>query len=520
MDMTTDFDVRRFCSRVEELGAVDPARALWAISRLVLDVISRQSSIGRVFSSRPLDLAAQAIGARLVAGIRVAPKRQDHIVYLFTQVGEFGGHGRVLRDLIAAEPGRKKTLILSHVFPAGSSEYNVISESGVAVEVAPDVDIAHKARWIAERLAAIAPEKSYMMLHQFDAALVAAAQPALTGQLVFLHNCDHSLCLGVHIQHAVHADFHRKGFFRCRSERTRPALQIAPGYIVPLTADDIGTRRGGRFMQRGHVTTCTTGGVEKSVNAHYLEPRPYLYQYSGLVASTLAASRGTHIHVGPLPDEMIAQIRADVASLSLPENRFVHIRNAPSVWQLFLDEAVDVYIGSVPYGGGRATVEAMGAGLPLLIHSNYRSEFLCVECEVYRDAMIWRNFDQFRDHIGRLTPIVLERQSALSRAYYEGFHAPRQLREALARIDRGLPQPEPEPLAWRGDALQDFIDDVLPGMQRSKTGETAALLALGGRSEADFQKLCMDSALGRRNDDEKSDPQAESDCAFGVDTAS
>ena len=336
-------------------------------------------------------------------------------------------------------------------------------------------------------IAAIAPRKTYMMLHQFDAALVAAAQPAFTGQLVFLHNCDHSLSLGVHIQHAVHADFHRKGFFRCRVERASPGYQIAPGYMIPMTAEDIGTRRGGRFMQRGHLTTCTTGGIEKFSNMHYLERRPYLYQYPKMVSLTLAASRGTHIHIGPLPDEMITQIRGDVASLGLPENRFVHIRNVPSVWQAFLDEAVDVFLGSIPYGGGRATVEAMGAGLPLVIHSNYSSEFLCVECEVYRDAMIWRNFDQFRQHVGRLDPAILERHSALSRAYYEDFHAPRWLEEALARIDRGLPQPEPEPLAWRGDLLQNFIDEALPGIQRTETDETVAVLALGKRCQPDLQ---------------------------------
>jgi hypothetical protein len=477
--MTTNFDVRRFCFHVEALAGTDPARGLWAISQLVLRVISRQSSIGRVFSSRELDLAAQAIGARIVAGISPAPKREDHIVYLLTQVGQFGGHGRVLRDLIAADSARKKTLILSHVFPATSSEYDIIVESGVKVEVAPQGDIAQKTRWIAERLAAIAPRKSYMMLHQFDAALVAAAQPTLTGQLVFVHNCDHALSLGVHIQHAVHADFHRKGFFRCRAERVHPGYQIAPGYIIPLTAEDIGMRRGGRFMQRGHLTTCTTGGFEKFVNEHFREPRPYLYQYLNMVGATFAASRGTHIHVGPLPDEIVARIRTEVASLGLPENLFIHIRNAPSIWQVFLDEAVDVYLGSIPYGGGRATVEAMGAGLPLVIHSNYRSEFLCVECEVYRDAMIWRDFDQFRRHVGLLGQASLERHSALSRAYYEDFHAPRRLEEALARIDRGLLQPEPEPLTWRGDPLQDFIDEALPDMHRMEIEETTGVLALG-----------------------------------------
>lgn len=398
----------------------------------------------------------------------------------------------MLRDLIAAEPAKRKTLILSHVFPATSSEYDIIVKSGVEVLVAPEGDMAEKTRWIATTLARLAPRKSYMMLHQFDSALVAAAQPYLTGRLVFIHNCDHALCLGIHIPHSAHADFHRKGFFRCRAERSAPELGTghgtpptasSPPYIIPMTAEDIGTRRGGRFLQRGHITTATTGGFEKFSNAHYLEPRPYLYQYPEIAGTVLAATRGTHIHVGPLPDEIFSQIRADVAALGLPADRFIHVKNTPNVWQLFLDDAVDVYIGSAPYGGGRATVEAMGAGLPLVIHSNYRSEFLSVEFEVYREAMIWRDLDQLQVQLSTIDTAKLERHSALSRAYYEDHHAQVRLSEALTRIDRGLPQPEPEPINWLGDPLQDFIDEALPRMQRLNIDETVEIMKLGGRRE-------------------------------------
>ncbi len=477
----TDFDVRQFCRRLEALNASDSAYALQAISRLVIEVISRQSSVGRVFSSRDLDLTAQAIGARIVDGIIPPAKRNDHIVYLLTQVGQYGGHGRVLRDIIAATQAHKKTLILSHVFPGNSSEYDIIIRSGVEVEIAPDDDAACKTRWIAERLAALAPSKCYMMLHHFDAVLVAVAQPALTGKLVFIHNCDHALSLGVHIPHAIHVDFHPKGFFRCRVERRSGADSTTPsGYIIPLTAEDIGTRRGGHFMQRGHATTCTTGGPEKFTNMHYTESRPYLYQYVEIVGAILSTSRGTHIHVGPLPEKIIAQIRAEVVFNGLPEDRFIYIPNAPSIWKVFLDEAVDVYVGSAPYGGGRATVEAMGAGLPLIIHSNYRSNFLSVECEVYNGAMIWQNIDQIRNFISNLTPGLLCQHSAISRSYYEDNHTPQRLEDALARIDRGLKPTDPKPIGWFGDPLQDFMDEALEGMKKIATDETTNLFSLGG----------------------------------------
>jgi len=437
----------------------------------VLEVISRQSSIGRVFSSRQLDLATVEIGARLTEDIQSPHKRNDHIVYLLSQVGQFGGHGRVLADLIAAERASRKTLLLSHVLPSMSSEYDIFLRAGISVEVAPDGDLAQKALWVSQRLAHIAPRKSYMMLHQFDSALVAAAQPKFTGSLVFVHNCDHSLSLGVHIPHAKHADFHRKGWLRCSSERLENS-----GFVIPLTATDIGPRNK-QFMQRNRIKTCTSGGFEKFTNHHYIEPRPYLYQYPEMVGVVLQATGGPHLHVGPLPDEMLQEIRRRIDLLGLPPDLFVHIPNAPSIWELLVRENVDLYLGSIPYGGGRATVEAMGAGVPLLIHSNYRSEFLSVEFEIYREAMVWRTFDELRAHLGGLTSQKLSRQSAASRAYYQKHHAAKRLRKAIAKIDRNRFERAPHQFHVMADFLQDFMDTGLG--EAPFPDETAAVLKLG-----------------------------------------
>lgn len=441
------------------------------MSRLVLEVISRQSSIGRVFSSRQLDLTALEIGAHLTEDIQPPLKYHDHIVYLLSQVGQFGGHGRVLADLIAAERASHKTLLLSHVLPSMLSEYDIFVSAGINVEVAPDGDFAQKTRWLSERLAHIAPRKSYMMLHQFDSALVAAAQPRFTGSLVFVHNCDHSLSLGVHIPHAKHADFHRKGWLRCSSERLENS-----GFMMPLTATDIGPRNK-QFMQGGRIKTCTSGGFEKFTNNHYIEPRPYLYQYPEMVGVILQETGSPHLHVGPLPDETLQEIRQRLELLKLPPDLFVHILNVPSIWELLVQENVDLYLGSIPYGGGRATVEAMGAGIPLLIHSNYRSEFLSVEFEIYREAMVWRTFEELRAHLDSLTSQTLFRQSAASRAYYQKHHTAEHLRKAIEKIDRNRFEHSTHQFHVTADFLQDFMDTGFG--QPPFPDETEAVLKLG-----------------------------------------
>lgn len=474
----TDFDVQQFCSQVKSLGATDPARALGAISRLVLQIISRQSSIGRVFSAPELDLVTLHIGEQLLGDLVCPARTESHTVYLLTQVGQYGGHGRVLRDLINAHSGAPQTLILSHVAPALVSEYDVISRMGVNVLVAPEIALDQKVRWIAEHLAAICPARTYIMVHAFDAATVAAAQPGLGGQIVFLHNCDHSLSLGVHMPHAIHADFHKKGFFKCRSER-----RGKPGYILPLTAEDRGSRCKRPFMVRGHITTCTTGGFEKFTNHLFVEARPYVYQYADMVPIVIGATNGTHIHVGPLPEELLSRIKNSMAELGIAEGRFRHIPSVESVWEFFLDENVDVYIGSVPSGGGRATVEAMGAGLPLIIHSNYRSPFLCVQDEVYRDAMLWRDFGQLRSYLTAIDKNQLLRHSILSRSYYEDFHLPQKFAEAIARIERRLPPLEPEQCSWLGNDLQDFIDGCTDDWKNVAFDDMESFIDLGRRND-------------------------------------
>jgi hypothetical protein len=155
----------------------------------------------------------------------------------------------------------------------------------------------------------------------------------------------------------------------------------------------------------------------------------------------------------------------------------VHIPSVLSVWGLLIQEGVDLYLGSIPYGGGRATVEAMGAGVPLLIHSNYRSEFLSVEFEIYKEAMVWRTFDELSAHLGSLTPQNLSRQSVASRAYYKKHHAAKRLRKALTKIGRNRPEIAPSLFRVTTDPLQDFMDTGLGGT--SFPDETEAVLQLG-----------------------------------------
>jgi hypothetical protein len=431
--------------------------ALQGISQFVAEVILRQSSVARVFSSRELDLACLAMGRELreVAPADAAAQRSDCIVFLVTHLAATGGHSRVLGDLIEAEPAGEYKILATNLFNKLDAEEvsGLYRSQGVSLEVASDQDFADRVRWLQRRLAEIRPRKTYMLIHHFDSISVAAAQPDLVGELVYFHNCDHSLALGVHIPHALHVDPHAKGFYNCRER------EGARGNVVwPLTVRDQGHRVDRRFLARGHLTTCTSGGFEKFEFKHFREQIPYAYRYEDVVPYILQASGGTHIHIGKLSPPILSTIEEGMASLGIAPDRFIHVEFVPSLWKALLDLEIDVYVGSFPLGGGRAVIEAMGAGLPLIIHSNYRSCFFTDINEVYPGAMIWDRPPMLLRALRQLNPAMLRQHAEKARSFYDRNHRHGLLQAAIAATKQGV-LIEPQRPEFSGDALQAYLDD-------------------------------------------------------------
>lgn len=446
--------VANFCETVRQKAIGDIDQALWDVVRLVDAINCQHDSVARIFACRDLDNVCQTLGSSLLpTGHSVGEPKNDHIVYLATGLAPTGGHTRVILDLIQSEPATQKTIIISNTLPNTHTAVSGL-HTDAAIEIAPDdATISSKVRWVQERLGALRPRKTYLILHPFDAVHVAAVQPELVGHLIFLHNYDHGLALGVGLDHATHVDFHAKGFWRCRE-----VDGVRNSNIIPLAAEDQGHRTNRPFFVSGHLTTCCSGGLEKFEFDRLRNPWRYRYDYTEGVAEILGATNGTHLHIGPLSPPTLDRIRGSLARAGLPLERFVHIPQTPNLWKALLDHAVDVYVGSFPYGGGRATVEAMGAGLPLLIHSNYRSHFLSVEFEVYDGAMIWRDYQELVSHLQRLDLEQLLDHAQRSRRYYEQHHTMKCLSEALTRVADGVVPEVPKP-HFLPNVFQCYLDE-------------------------------------------------------------
>jgi hypothetical protein len=428
--------------------------ALLRVGDFVLDVLGRDSAMARVFSSRELDALCLELGALTEAS---APGGVDpgQSVFLVTGVQPTGGHTRVLLDLIVADAAARATVLITNFHQGLTPEAvaEILVPANVRFELAPVGAPSESLKWMQGRLSALRPARTYILQHHFDPICVAAVQPHLVDRLFYFHNCDHSLALGVHLPHATHVDFNAKSYYHCREVEG-----VADNTVWPLTVDDLGVPK--RVFADGEpLTSCCCGGYEKFEQPHMAESIPYAIAYEEVVGSILLATGGRHVHVGPLSDGMLARISAVLDRTGISQARFVHVPYAPELTQALVDHRVDVFVGSAPRGGGRAMVEAMAVGLPMLVHSNYRTIFFSAENDVYEGAMIWRTLTDLVDHLVSLDAEKRSWHAQVSRRFYEANHHPGLLKAAVAATLAGRAGVVPRRPVHVGDALQAYLDE-------------------------------------------------------------
>lgn len=454
------YSTAEFAQSVRDLAAKgDLDEAFSCIIELVLHVGVRDGAIGRVFSSPLLDQLCGELGREIRMPAEGSEVDEDHSVIVATSVSKTGGHSRVIRDLLEADTARRKTLLLTGV-KIGQPPADTLLFQGdptIEVEIAPGLaNYAGRFTWLMSRLRELAPATIYLVVHPFDAVAIAAAaaQPNVARRIFYYHNSDHSLALGVHLPQAIHVDYHRKGFDRCE------AAGVVDQAFWPLTVHVPPMHPGKAESVRRQFTTCCCGGFEKFETPHMAESFPYAIAYEDMVLEVLQTTGGKHLHIGEISDELRRRIAARLDGAGIDVARFQYVPFAPQLGSALNRFEVDAYLGSMPRGGGRATVEAMGCGLPIIIHSNYRSKFLSDENEVYPEAFVWRTLDELRNALKSLDAATLKHHSVLSRRHFEAHHRPALLRTAIRETIAGKrPLPPPTGARYPTDELQAFFDE-------------------------------------------------------------
>lgn len=433
-------------------GEIDAALRL--IHRVVDHVFCEPINTAQIFGSHLLDDLCQEIGAVSWRKIRNSESRstcvdehthsEECIVYIVSRLYPSGGHTSVLADIIRLSPPARSHILITGM--VGQTAPDVIqtrfrSMQDVVFENAPRGTHADRLYWLQRRLNALAPTDVWLFNHHQDSVAVAAVQPSAGYRLRYCHHGDHHLCLGVLLPYADHIDLHPMGFHYCRNE-----LSIRNNRYLPLVVRDQGDRPASHMFKDGTgLITCTAGNSNKI-------DVPYFIRYADVIPGLLRESKGRHIHIGHLNTATLLRIRHGMRKLNIPASAFVHVPYVSSVWKALHEYEVDLYVASFPYGGGRTLIEAMGAGIPVAVHSHCSSRLLGASDLAYDGALIWRTPRELYEHIRNIRASALNEQSRLARNQYEEFHSDDVLRNALAHCAAPLSAPElsedymPDPL--------------------------------------------------------------------------
>jgi hypothetical protein len=416
--------------RALELG--DTNTALRLVHDFVERIVTEPLCAAQVFASRALDQLCQRIGQKNVSKLRLAEtnptstqKNRTVAVYLASRLQRSGGHSRLIRDFIRAQPDIDHLIISTEVGGPSDKAYfsELFSDIGsVQCVYAPKGNFEARLIWVQSTLIATQPVHIYLFNHHQDSVAVAACVPELKLSGSFCHHGDHHLCLGVHLDHFSHIDFHPMGFHYCRDE-----LEIDNRYL-PLTFEDKGLLPVDTSFRRDRKLTTATVARSNKVEI------PYYVSYVDSIPRILKATGGRHVHIGNLTPWALRRIYKLMRREEIPLDRFVYIDWTASVWKTLQTQHVDVYIASFPYGAGLTLIEVMGAGIPVIMHRHMFSRVLSSLELAYPEAFSWNELEQLLVHLCSLRPEKLEQEKKLARSQYEKFHQQTSLHEYLTNI--------------------------------------------------------------------------------------
>jgi hypothetical protein len=403
--------------------------ALRLVHGFVERIITEPICTAQVFASHDLDQLCLRIGRQTLSQSRqfssgplMDCQGRPIVVYLVSRLQRSGGHSRLVQDLIRAQPEKSHLILSTEVGGPSDNEYFATifpSLAHVRFLRAPSGDFRTRLTWVQSTLIASQPGHVCLLNHHQDSVAVAALVPELELEGTFYHHGDHHLCLGVHADHLIHVDLHPMGYHYCRDE-----LGLENRY-VPLTFEDKDTLPlESNFMQGGPLTTATAARFNKV-------EIPYYVSYVDTVPHLLRITGGKHLHIGTLTPWARYRIHRGLSKLGVPKDRFVYLEWTPSVWTTLQQYAVDIYIASFPYGAGLTLIEAMGAGIPVVMHEHMYSRVLSGLELAYEGAFRWSDPNDLFTYLAALQPETLAREKRLSRLHYEKFHRPEILQSYL-----------------------------------------------------------------------------------------
>jgi len=425
--LTTPFvhvqDTEQFMADALERGR--GGDALTAAIRCVDALVPRAELVGRALFVPLLDRLVAEAGEQLAVAHGVPAVHAGHATQLVvaTETYTTGGHSRIVEDLCRHLPN--PLIVLTDLFGrVGTGNLPVDhlrnAAGGTPVVVLPPGTAPAKTVDLMNTVARLQPESIWMLTHHQDAIACAALSPRrIAVPRVFIHHGDHNPSLGCTIDTLHHVDLVQQTALACAT-----ALQCATGYL-PLHVHDRGARpQPGRA--RAQASVVTSGAPQK-----YARGGPLAYPL--IAAAVLSTVGGALHHVGPLPDDAVAEVRQHLVRQGIAADRFRLVGAVPSLWQCLRELDADLYLTSAPLGGGRAAIEAQGCAMPIVYHDPRDSGRPLLATDIYNpSACGWSCLDELGPAL-RSALADAPTQSNASRAFYEAGYASAAFSAALQR---------------------------------------------------------------------------------------
>ena len=421
------------------------------VDRIINDV----RATSRVLSSKQCDDLCREISSNVVdevVDVETHINPQFSTVFLLSEIIEAGGHIELLKDYIGLELFSKPCIIVTNLFSRQNLQIveKFCQENNVEVFVVTAVDSLSRLRETRALLKKISPQKLILLNHHQDSGAIVAALSQLDCQKYFIHHADHQLCLGVTCEEFIHIDLHNMGYWDCRT-----TLGVKTNKYWPLIVRQNSLIRATKpFINEEGLLTCSSGSGRK------FESINYKYDYFELLPKILLATKGSHVHIGPLTREQLDGLKTNFEKSNIDWDRFHHIPWVSSISRELFSLGVDLYISSFPMGGGKTILEAMSVGIPLLMHENYRSRLLGGVDLAYPKAFIWRNENELFRVFDGISPQILEKHSEWALRHFISWHSEKVLIEAVDDLTAQDIKKIPKLKEYYPNELQAYLEET------------------------------------------------------------
>lgn len=433
--------------RLRSLAKHQPEAALRELSGLIAALETDIGLSGRSFPFPEFDALCHEIGKAsafdlLATGEPAVP--YPHELVLVTEATVEGGHAEIIKDIAdcAALP---LVIVATNLHERRDPVLATLRQHPRVAEVVAfsKEPLLAKLRRTQALLANPAAARVLALCHGSDAVSIAAIAGIQDRPVLFFHHCDHTPSLGCFLPHAAHIDLHNIGFQQCRGQ-----LGIDPRYICLTSQDTPGCRASGEYAQP--VFKSATCGGE-----HKLTRLPYPISYKDVLVQLIAARGGVHYHVGVLSGEFVAEIRSTLRAAGLAEDAFVHVGEASGLRAILVALGADLYIPTLPQSGGKALIDAMSAGVPVLVHENAVDRLWGGRDLVYPEAPSWSCLHQLPARLQAFDdPAYWQAQATASRAHFDRHHA-RGLFAQMLTANGAMAGASPPPLAPYRPAFEE-----------------------------------------------------------------